>query len=170
MGMISRFLDLTIRVGCHLTYEKRPHRLPWCSCLGHVSTTHILSLLRSDHLNLIFPRMSSQDSHGNFPCRSMLKACRNDIRYDALVAVSSTPENQGASASPQSQFTSFRQNCSATLCPAAIVILINSSISHGSTSAISPMGMNGCRPFVTGFTATSNIATARGGRISPHQR
>ena len=64
----------------------------------------------------------------------------------------------------------FRQSCYATLCPAAIVIPINCSISHGSTSARSPTGMNECRPSVTGFTTTSNIATAQGNRISPHQR
>ena len=59
MGMISRFLDLTIRVGCHLTYEATAPT-PVVFMLGHVSTTLILSLLRSDHLNLIFPRMSSR--------------------------------------------------------------------------------------------------------------
>jgi hypothetical protein len=42
------------------------------------------------------PSNEFQDSHGNLACRSMLKPGRNDIRYDALVAVSSTPENQGA--------------------------------------------------------------------------
>ena len=48
MGMISRFLDLTIRVGCHLTYEATGC-LRWCSCSGDVSTT--LILLRNDHFD-----------------------------------------------------------------------------------------------------------------------
>ena len=94
MGMISTFLDLTIRVGCHLTYEATVPT-PVVLCSGHVSTTLILSLLRSDHLTGL-PSNEFQDSHGNLACRSMLKPGRNDIRYDALVAVSSTPENQGA--------------------------------------------------------------------------
>ncbi len=75
------------------------------------------------------PSNEFRDSHGNLAGRSMLKPGRNDIRYDALVAVSSTPENQGA--------------------PGVLPVR---------------------RPSVTGFTTTSNIATAQGGGISPHQR
>ena len=75
---------------------KPPHRLRWCSCSGHVSTTLILSLLRKRSFEPGLPSNEFQDSHGNLACRSMLKPGRNDIRYDALVAVSSIPENQGA--------------------------------------------------------------------------
>ena len=134
------------------------------------STTHILSLLRSDHLNLIFPRMSSR----------ILTAISPAARCSSRAAMTSAtmlwslyPRHlkiKGRQAYSQSRFTSFRQSYYATLFPAAIVIPINCSISHGNTSARPPMGMNGCRPSVTGFTTTSNIATAQGGRISPHQR
>ena len=42
------------------------------------------------------PSYEFEDSHGNVTCRSMLMPGRNDIRHDALVDVSSLPDDQGA--------------------------------------------------------------------------
>src|ERR1044072_2267218 len=113
MGMISTFLDLTIRVGCHLTYEVTAPTPVVFMLRPRLDDAHLVTVeKRSFEPGL--PSNEFQDSHGNLACRSMLKPGHNDIRYDALVAVS-----------------------------------------------------NGCRPSVTGFTTTSNIATAQGGRISP---
>ncbi len=97
--MISTHLDLTVRVGCHLTYETP-------------SPTPVVFVLRPrlDDRHLVVaearsfgPELSCQeftDVHGNIACRTILKPGRNDIRHDALVAVSSSPEPQGAGETP----------------------------------------------------------------------
>ena len=95
MGMISTFLDLTIRVGCHLTYEATAPTPVVFMLRPRLDDAHLVTVeKRSFEPGL--PSNEFQDSHGNLACRSMLKPGHNDIRYDALVAVSSTPENQGA--------------------------------------------------------------------------
>jgi transglutaminase-like putative cysteine protease len=95
MGMISTFLDLTIRVGCHLTYEATASTPVVFMLRPRLDDAHLVTVeKRSFEPDL--PSNEFQDSHGNLACRSMLKPGHNDIRYDALVAVSSTPENQGA--------------------------------------------------------------------------
>jgi len=93
--MISTFLDLTIRVGCHLTYEATAPTPVVFMLRPRLDDAHLVTVeKRSFEPDL--PSNEFQDSHGNLACRSMLKPGHNDIRYDALVAVSSTPENQGA--------------------------------------------------------------------------
>ena len=93
--MISTFLDLTIRVGCHLTYEATAPTPVVFMLRPRLDDAHLVTVeKRSFEPGL--PSNEFQDSHGNLACRSMLKPGHNDIRYDALVAVSSTPENQGA--------------------------------------------------------------------------
>src|SRR4029434_6132950 len=95
MGMISTFLDLTIRAGCHLTYEATAPTPVVFMLRPRLDDAHLVTVeKRSFEPDL--PSHEFQDSHGNLVCRSMLKPGHNDIRYDALVAVSSTPENQGA--------------------------------------------------------------------------
>jgi hypothetical protein len=92
--MISTFLDLTIRVGCHLTYEATAPTPVVFMLRPRLDDAHLVTVeKRSFEPDL--PSNEFQDSHGNLACRSMLRPGRNDIRYDALVAVSSTPENQG---------------------------------------------------------------------------
>ena len=143
--MISTFLDLTIRVGCHLTYEATAPTPVVFMLRPRLDDAHLVTVeKRSFEPDL--PSNEFQDSHGNLACRSMLKPGGNDIRYDALVAVSSTPENQGApGVLPVPVYELPAELLRYTL-PAAIVIPINCSISHGSTSARSPTGMNECRP------------------------
>ena len=99
--MISTFLDLTIRVGCHLTYEATAQTPVVFMLRPRLDDAHLVTVEKRS----FEPGFSSnefQDSHSNLACRSMLKPGRNDIRYDALVAVSSTPENQGAPGVSQS--------------------------------------------------------------------
>ena len=91
--MISTFLDLTVRVGCHLDYEcevptpavfvLRP-RLDE----SHLATSERLRLTPG----LVFQEF--QDVHGNTACRTMLKPGLNTVSHDALVLVSSIPEEQ----------------------------------------------------------------------------
>jgi transglutaminase-like putative cysteine protease len=93
--MTSTYLDLTVRVGCHIAYETA-HPTPVVFVLrprldaGHL----VMSERRSFEPGLVAEEFT--DSFGNIGCRSILKPGRNDIRIDALVAVASTPERQGA--------------------------------------------------------------------------
>ncbi|HEY5704910.1 MAG TPA: hypothetical protein VIS96_04985, partial [Terrimicrobiaceae bacterium] len=82
--MISTFLDLTIRVGCHLTYEATAPTPVVFMLRPRLDDAHLVTVeKRSFEPSL--PSNEFQDSHGNLACRSMLKPGRNDIRYDALV-------------------------------------------------------------------------------------
>lgn len=89
--MISTFLDLTVRVGCHIGYET-PAPTPIVFVLRpRLDASHLVC---SETLSF-GPRLPSyefQDTQGNIACRSMLKPGRNDICHDALVSVSSVPE------------------------------------------------------------------------------
>jgi len=102
--MITTFLDITVRVGCHVTYETS------------VPTAALFVLRpRLDENHLVFseqlsygpglPAYEFQDSYGNITCRSILRAGRNDIRHDALVSITSSPDSQspGADSTPVHQ-------------------------------------------------------------------
>jgi len=87
-------LDITVRVGCSLVYEvtgtatlllnlrPRPDR-------NHVVLAEAMALGLNDNL----PRDDFADSHGNNVCRVTLAPGRNLFRHDAIVAVSSQPDN-----------------------------------------------------------------------------
>ena len=93
--MISTFLDLTVRVGCHVEYETSVPTPVLFMLRPRIDDNHLVC---SETLSFGpgLPSYEFQDSHGNIACRSMLKPGRNDIRHDALVSVSSMPEKQGA--------------------------------------------------------------------------
>jgi transglutaminase-like putative cysteine protease len=92
--MISTHLDLTVRVGCHLVYETTTPTPVVFVLKPRLDDSHlVLSEIRAYEPKL--PCRDFLDSHGNLACRTMLKPGRNDIRQDALVAVSSRPESQG---------------------------------------------------------------------------
>lgn len=86
--------NLTVRVGCNLVYETslftpisfllRPRRDENCTVLQE-------SCFFGPYLSPV----EFEDSHGNLTCRTMLVPGRNEINMDALVAVSSLPENCG---------------------------------------------------------------------------
>ena len=82
--MISTFLDLTIRVGCHLTYEATAPTPVVFMLRPRLDDAHLVTVeKRSFEPDL--PSNEFQDSHGNLAC-SMLKPGHNDIRYDALAS------------------------------------------------------------------------------------
>ena len=87
----------------------------------------------------------------------MLQPGRNDIRYDALVAVSSVPENQSATGALPVPVYDLPAELLCYTLPSQSAIPTGCSISLGSILAISPMDMNGCRPSATGFTITSDL-------------
>lgn len=93
--MISTFLDLTVRVGCHVEYETSAPTPVLFMLRPRIDDNHLVC---SETLSFGpgLPSYEFQDSHGNIACRSMLKPGSNDIRHDALVSVSSIPEKQGA--------------------------------------------------------------------------
>jgi transglutaminase-like putative cysteine protease len=87
-------LDLTVRVGCSLVYEVsgtaslllnlklRPDR-------GHALVAEALTIGNN------LPAEEFVDSHGNRVCRLALPWGTNCVRHDAIVRVSSRPDNDG---------------------------------------------------------------------------
>lgn len=92
-------LDLTVRVGCRLTYEAAQRTLVL------VMVKPLLGLrqcvLREQ---LVFgpglPAEQIADSHGNLVFRLLLEPGANEIRHDAVVAVPGVPDNHGLSTDP----------------------------------------------------------------------
>lgn len=91
--MNSPPLDLTIRVGCRLSYET-----PVPTPALFVLRPRLDGRVRVTQERLSFgigrPSQEFQDSHGNIAHRSMLMPGRNDILHDALAAVSSLPDSR----------------------------------------------------------------------------
>jgi len=92
--MNLRPLDLTVRVGCHLVFEA-------------LEPTPVLLILRpradNEHITrreqfTLTPDIQREefiDEHGNFSVRAMLQPGQNLVHHDALVDVSSRPDNEG---------------------------------------------------------------------------
>ncbi len=87
-------LDITVRVGCSLAYE----------VTGTASLLLILKLAPDPGRAVLFEAMALgndlpsdefEDSHGNRVCRVTLEPGTNVFRHDAIVAVSSKPDNHG---------------------------------------------------------------------------
>jgi transglutaminase-like putative cysteine protease len=85
-------LDITVRVGCSLTYEVS----------GSASLLLNLKLAPDPRRSVLFEALSLgddlrseefEDSHGNLVHRVTLQPGTNCFRQDALVAVSSKPDN-----------------------------------------------------------------------------
>src|ERR1041385_1850364 len=91
-------LNLTVRVGCHLVYETTvPTAVLFV--LKPRLEGRVLILEEKLTFGIGVPAFEFQDSHGNITYRSLLLPGRNEIRHDALVAVSSLPDSlevQGA--------------------------------------------------------------------------
>ena len=69
--MTFTFLDLTIRVGCHLTYEATAPTPVVFMLRPRLDDAHLVTIeKRSFEPDL--PSNEFQDSHGNLACRSML--------------------------------------------------------------------------------------------------
>ncbi len=85
-------LDLTVRVGCSLSYQTS---VPTAALFVLRPRQDDRALVMQEKLSfgIGWPAYEFQDVHGNTTYRSMLTPGRNDIRHDALVAVRSTPDN-----------------------------------------------------------------------------
>jgi transglutaminase-like putative cysteine protease len=87
-------LDITVRVGCSLAYE----------VTGTASLLLMLKLAPDPRHVVLFEAMALGndlpseefvDGHGNLVCRVTLEPGTNVFRHDAIVAVSSQPDNHG---------------------------------------------------------------------------
>jgi len=86
-------LNITVRVGCSLAYETSLPT-PVLFVLRPKLEGRVLVMQEKLSFGIGQPAYEFQDSHGNVTYRSMLMPGRNEIRHDALVAVSSLPDSR----------------------------------------------------------------------------
>lgn len=86
-------LNLTVRVGCSLAYETTVPT-PVLFVLKPRLEGRILVMQERLSFGIGLPSYEFQDSHGNITYRSMFMPGRNEIRHDALVAVSSLADTR----------------------------------------------------------------------------
>src|SRR5580658_3172599 len=86
-------LNITVRVGCKLAYETTVPT-PVLFVLKPRLENRGLVMQEAISFGIGQPAYEFQDSHGNVTFRSMLMPGRNEIRHDALVAVSSLPDSR----------------------------------------------------------------------------
>jgi hypothetical protein len=111
--------NVTLRVGCSLAYEAtgpawllvhlkpRPDR-------NHAVVFEALTLGNN------LPAEEFTDSHGNQVYRVTLAPGSNCFRHDAIVSVSSRPDNPTSLRAPRSRPANCRPICCATRCRAGI--------------------------------------------------
>jgi len=89
--MISTFLDLTVRVGCHIEYECSQPTAALFVLRPRLDEDHLVTAERFN-IGPGLVRQEFQDAYGNTTRRAMLQPGKNTVAHDAHVAVSSTPE------------------------------------------------------------------------------
>jgi transglutaminase-like putative cysteine protease len=88
-----RPLNITVRVGCSLAYDVTiPTSVLFV--LRPRLEGKVLVLQEKLSFGIGLPAYEFQDSHGNIAFRSTFMAGRNEVRHDALVAVSSLPDSR----------------------------------------------------------------------------
>jgi transglutaminase-like putative cysteine protease len=86
-------LNLTVRVGCNLVYETTvPTAVLFV--LKPRLEGNVLVMQEKLSFGIGQPAYEFQDSHGNITYRSTFMPGRNEIRHDALVAISSLPDSR----------------------------------------------------------------------------
>src|SRR5580704_14962305 len=86
-------LNLTVRVGCSLAYETSVPT-PVLFVLKPRLEDRMLVMQEKLSFGINLPSYEFQDSHGNTTYRTTLVPGRNEIRHDAVVAVSSLPDSR----------------------------------------------------------------------------
>jgi transglutaminase-like putative cysteine protease len=86
-------LNLTVRVGCSLAYETTVPTSVLFVLKPRLEGS-VLVMQEKLSFGIGSPSYEFQDSHGNITYRSTLMPGRNEIRHDALVAVSSLPDSR----------------------------------------------------------------------------
>lgn len=110
-------LNLTVRVGCSLTYET-PVATPVLFVLRPRLEGKVLVMQEKLSFGIGLPSYEFQDSHGNITYRSMFMPGRNDVRHDALVAISSLPDSREVRGPRCFRWATFHASYCATPCPA----------------------------------------------------
>jgi transglutaminase-like putative cysteine protease len=86
--------NITLRVGCHLNYEVTGTATLLLNVRPLPDPRHLV-IEESLSLGPDLPTEEFVDSHGNHVYRMLLRPGTNIIRHDAIVAVSSQPDNHG---------------------------------------------------------------------------
>jgi transglutaminase-like putative cysteine protease len=86
-------LNLVVRVGCNLAYETTV-QTPVLFVLKPRLEGRVLVMQERLSFGIGLPSYEFQDSHGNITYRSTFMPGRNEVRHDALVAVSSLPDSR----------------------------------------------------------------------------
>jgi len=86
-------LNLTVRVGCNLTYETTV-QTPVLFVLKPRLEGRVFVIQEKLSFGIAQPLYEYQDSHGNITYRATFLPGRNIIQHDALVAVSSLPDSR----------------------------------------------------------------------------
>jgi transglutaminase-like putative cysteine protease len=86
-------LNITVRVGCNLAYETTV-QTPVLFVLKPRLEGKVLVMQERLSFGIGLPSYEFQDSHGNITYRSTFMPGRNEVRHDALVAVSSLPDSR----------------------------------------------------------------------------
>lgn len=97
--MNSPFLNITVRVGCVVAYETSVPT-PLLFVVKPSLDEKQLVCQEKFSFGPDLPFNNFVDSHGNVTFRAMLMPGRNEIRHDAMVAVSSLPENGAIQGDP----------------------------------------------------------------------
>jgi transglutaminase-like putative cysteine protease len=87
-------LDLTVRVGCDFVYDA-PAPTPVLLVLK--PRIDVRQVIREEKLSFgsSLPPHEFEDYHGNITYQTVLQPGRNEIRHDAIVSISSRPDNEG---------------------------------------------------------------------------
>lgn len=85
-------LDITVRVGCSLAYEVTGTASLLLNLVPRPNRTHAI-VFEALTLGNNLPAETFQDSHGNIVWRVALARGANYFRHDAIVTVSSQPDN-----------------------------------------------------------------------------
>lgn len=86
-------LNITVRVGCNLAYETSVPT-PVLFVLKPRLEGRVLVMQERLSFGIGQPSYEFQDLHGNITYRATLMPGRNEVRHDALVAVSSLPDSR----------------------------------------------------------------------------
>jgi transglutaminase-like putative cysteine protease len=86
-------LDLSVRVGCSLAYDVRVPT-PVLFVLKPRLEGRVLVMQEKLSFGIGLPSYEFQDSHGNITYRSVFMPGKNEVRHDAVVAVSSLEDSR----------------------------------------------------------------------------
>ena len=88
-------LNITVRVGCNLVYQTSV-QTPVLFVLKPRLEGRVMVMQEKLSFGIGLPSYEFQDSHGNITDRSTFMPGRNEIRHDAVVAVSSQPDRSSS--------------------------------------------------------------------------